>query len=111
MTAEGAGSQEGRRAARPWRTVRQLSARTPLRTKLIAALVALVIFALAALGMVGISILRRLPARTNTTASFRAQAAHSRSCTMRSGLLAGGGSCRADLDIYWLTLAATSSRC
>ena len=54
MTAQGAGS----RAARPWRALRQLSNRTPLRTKLITSLLALVIFALAAMGIAGVSLLR-----------------------------------------------------
>ena len=58
MTAEGAGSQEGRRAARPWRTVRQLSARTSLRTKLITALLGLVVVALAAISVSGGWLLR-----------------------------------------------------
>ena len=58
MTAEGAGSQEGRRATRPWRTVRQLSARTSLRTKLITALLGLVVAALAAISVSGGWLLR-----------------------------------------------------
>src|ERR1035437_9197480 len=54
MTLEGAGN----RAARPWRGLRRLSSRTPLRTKLIAALGMLVILALAAISSAGIMILR-----------------------------------------------------
>ena len=54
MTAEGAGS----RAVRPWQALRRLSDRTSLRTKLITALLALVIFALAAMGIAGVSLLR-----------------------------------------------------
>ena len=43
---------------RPWRALRKLSNRTSLRTKLITALLALVIFALAAMGIAGVSLLR-----------------------------------------------------
>ena len=58
MTAEGAGSQGGHWAARPWRAARQLSARTPLRTKLITALLGLVVVALAAISVSGGWLLR-----------------------------------------------------
>src|ERR1700730_16325254 len=51
MTAERASSQDGYWAARPWRAARQLSSRTSLRTKLITALLALVIAALAAISV------------------------------------------------------------
>ena len=51
MASKGAGSQEGHWAGRPWRAARQLSARTPLRTKLITALLGLVIVALAAISV------------------------------------------------------------
>ena len=54
MTAKRASS----RAARPWQALRRLSNRTSLRTKLITALLALVIFALAAMGIAGVSLLR-----------------------------------------------------
>ena len=102
MTTAGASNQGGHWAARPWRVVRQLSARTPLRTKLVAALVALVIFALAALGMVGISILRGYllgPFDTELQSAGSGQPIVS--CV--ESYLAGGGGCRADFDIYWLT--------
>ena len=51
MAAQGAGSQEGHWAGRPWRAARQLSARTPLRTKLITALLGLVVVAIAAISV------------------------------------------------------------
>jgi two-component system, OmpR family, sensor kinase len=54
MTAQGASN----RAARPWQALRRLSDRTSLRIKLITALLALVIFALAAMGIAGVSLLR-----------------------------------------------------
>jgi two-component system, OmpR family, sensor kinase len=54
MTAKRASSW----AFRPWRALRRLSNRTSLRTKLITALLALVIFALAAMGIAGVSLLR-----------------------------------------------------
>jgi two-component system, OmpR family, sensor kinase len=52
MTAQGANS----RAARRWQAVRQLSSRTPLRTKLVTAVLALVAVALAVMGFVGIAV-------------------------------------------------------
>ncbi len=58
MTAEGAGSQGGHWPTRPWRAARQLSARTPLRTKLITALLGLVVIALAAISVSGGWLLR-----------------------------------------------------
>ena len=58
MASEGAGSQEGHWAGRPWRAARQLSARTPLRTKLITALLGLVVVALAAISISGGWLLR-----------------------------------------------------
>src|SRR5271166_2358319 len=51
MASKGAGSQEGHWAGRPWRAARQLSARTPLRTKLITALLGLVVVAIAAISV------------------------------------------------------------
>ncbi len=56
MTAERASSQEGHWAARSWWAVRRLSARTPLRTKLVTALLALVAIALAVISFVGIAV-------------------------------------------------------
>jgi two-component system, OmpR family, sensor kinase len=53
-----AGSQAGVWAARPWRGLRGLSGRTPMRTKLISALAMLVVLALAAISAAGIMILR-----------------------------------------------------
>jgi two-component system, OmpR family, sensor kinase len=54
MTTQGADS----RTTRPWQALRRLSNRTSLRTKLITAVLALVIFALAAMGIAGVSLLR-----------------------------------------------------
>ena len=54
MTAEGA----GRRAARPWEGLRDLSDRTSLRTKLITGLLALVIVAIAAISISSLWVLR-----------------------------------------------------
>jgi two-component system, OmpR family, sensor kinase len=54
MTAHGT----SKRAVRPWQALRRLSNRTSLRTKLITALLALVIIALAAMGIAGVSLLR-----------------------------------------------------
>jgi two-component system OmpR family sensor kinase len=58
MTAEGASSRSSNWAARAWQALRGLSNRTSLRTKLVTALLALVIFALAAVGIAGVSLLR-----------------------------------------------------
>src|SRR5438552_14106110 len=58
MTASGADRGAGHWAVRGWQCVRHVSNRTPLRTKLIAALLALVTFALIAMGFAGISLLR-----------------------------------------------------
>jgi two-component system OmpR family sensor kinase len=58
MTAEGTGRQGGHRAARPWQAACQLSSRTPLRTKLITALLALVVVALAAISVSSVWLLR-----------------------------------------------------
>ena len=51
MTAQGASSTSGRWAGRPWQALHNLSDRTPLRTKLIAALLALVALALVAISV------------------------------------------------------------
>src|SRR5271157_1336014 len=102
MTAEGAGSQGGHWAARPWQAVRRLSARTPLRTKLVAALVALVIFALAALGIAGISILRGyLLAPFDSELQSTGGAPLVVSCVQ--DYLGGAEDCRGNLDIYWFS--------
>jgi two-component system OmpR family sensor kinase len=62
MTAAGASSRDSHWAdhwtGRPWQAVQQLSSRTSLRTKLIATLITLVIFALVAISCVSMSILR-----------------------------------------------------
>ena len=52
MTAQGANS----RTARRWQTVRELSSRTSLRTKLVTAVLALVAVALAVMGFVAIAV-------------------------------------------------------
>ena len=54
----GTGGRAGHWAARSWRTVRLVSARTSLRTKLVATLLVLVVMALAAMGFSGVSLLR-----------------------------------------------------
>jgi two-component system OmpR family sensor kinase len=51
MTAEGASSTGSHRAGRPWQALREISDRTPLRTKLITALLALVALALVAISV------------------------------------------------------------
>ncbi len=56
MAAEGARGQEGHWAARSWWTIRRLSARTSLRTKLVTALLALVAIALAVMSFVGVAV-------------------------------------------------------
>ena len=102
MTAQGASSKGGRWAARPWRAARRLSSRTSLRTKLVAALVALVIFALAALGMAGISILRSYLLRPYDSA-LQAVGGNQQVVSCVESYLSGVTNCRSDVDIYWLT--------
>src|SRR6266581_5267478 len=58
MTTQGASSRDSRWAAQAWQAVRCLSARTSLRTKLVAALLALVAIALAVISFVGIAVFR-----------------------------------------------------
>jgi two-component system OmpR family sensor kinase len=58
MTAEGAGFRDSHWAARPWQAVWRLSSRTSLRTKLITALLALVVVALAAISVSSVWLLR-----------------------------------------------------
>ena len=103
MTAEGASRQTRHWTARPWDAVRQLSSRTSLRTKLIVALVGLVILALGTLGMIGISILRGYllgPVDSQLEAVGGSQ--QITSCVQ--AYLGGAGVCRvSNYDIYWVT--------
>ena len=103
MTAEGASSRTGHWAARPWDAVRQLSSRTSLRTKLITALVGLVILALGTLGMIGISILRGyLLGPIDGQLLSAGETQQVQSCVQV--YLSGAEDCHAQgLDIYWLT--------
>ena len=89
-------------AARPWDAVRRLSSRTSLRTKLITALVGLVILALGALGMIGISILRGyLLGPFDNELQGAGGSPQVLSCVQ--GYLSGGLDCHANnIDIYWL---------
>jgi two-component system, OmpR family, sensor kinase len=58
MTAEGSGSRAGNWAAQRWQSLRGLSHRTSLRTKLITGLLALVIVAVAAISVSSVWVLR-----------------------------------------------------
>src|SRR6266700_2383923 len=58
MTTAGANSRDGHWTPRVWPAVRELSSRTSLRSKLITALVALVVVALAAISVSGVWLLR-----------------------------------------------------
>ncbi len=104
-TAEAeADGRGGRWAARPWRALQRLSDRTPLRTKLIASLLALVIAALVAIGSAGIFILRGYllgPFDSELQSALSTQSVVS--CV--EGYLSNMPQCRANsgLDIYWLT--------
>jgi two-component system OmpR family sensor kinase len=104
MTAEGASSQAGYWAARPWLAVRRLSSRTSLRVKLIMALVTLVLIALAAMGFAGVSLLRSdliAPYNAELQNAGTSQAVPDCVANYLSG---NGGNCRVlGLDIYWLT--------
>src|ERR1700758_2545397 len=57
MMFQGAGTRIGRWTRRPRRAVRQLSERTPLRVKLITAMLALVTIALGAIGVARVYVL------------------------------------------------------
>ena len=59
MTAEGADPRTGNWLERTWLALRRMSGRTSLRTKLVASLLALVSFALAAMGFTGVYLLRQ----------------------------------------------------
>jgi len=102
MTAEGASSASGHWAARPWLALRRLSSRTSLRTKLITALVGLVILALGTLGIIGISILRGyLLGPIDSELEGAGGSPQVLSCVQ--AYLSGGLDCHANnIDIYWL---------
>ena len=105
MTAEGASRRTGHWAARPWDAVRQLSSRTSLRTKLITALVGLVILALGTLGMIGISILRGYLLGPIDSQLLSAGGTQQVPACVQLYLAGGTGgpNCHAvGLDIYWL---------
>ena len=104
MAAAGASGARGHWAARPWNAVRQLSSRTSLRTKLITALVGLMILALGTLGMIGISILRGyLLGPVDSQLEGAAGSPQIYSC-VQDYLAGAAGGCRAsNVDIYWLT--------
>ena len=105
MTAEGASRRTGHWAARPWDAVRQLSSRTSLRTKLITALVGLVILALGTLGMIGISILRGYLLGPIDGQLLSAGGTQQVPACVQLYLAGGTGgpNCHAEgLDIYWL---------
>jgi len=102
MTAQGAVSEGGRRAARPWRAVQRLSSRTSLRTKLVAALLALVISALVAMASVGISLLHgQLIGSLDNTIQLQATNGIA-NCAQE---YANGTApwCAADAELYWIT--------
>jgi two-component system, OmpR family, sensor kinase len=102
MTAEGARSRGGRWVMRPWLALRRLSSRTPLRTKLITALLALVISALLAMGLAGISLLRgQLIGPIDNTLQQEAVATNLWHCA--EGYVAGfNPGCEVNLDVYWV---------
>ena len=101
MTAEGASSRDSHWAARPWQAVRQLSNRTSLRTKLVAALLALVISALVTMSCVGISLLRN-----DLLAPYDAalQDVGSNSFCMQASLNGNmPGGCASNIYVVWLS--------
>jgi two-component system, OmpR family, sensor kinase len=103
MTAVEAGSRIAHRAARPWRAVRRRSSRTSLRTKLIAALVTLVILAMVAMGSVGVSLLRGDLIQPYNGELQNAGASRSVTACVGEYLSGNGGNCPVGgVDIYWL---------
>ena len=87
---------------RPWLALRRLSSRTPLRTKLITALLALVISALLAMGLAGISLLRgQLIGPIDSTLQQEAVGTNLWKCA--EGFVAGYNTgCSVNLDLYWV---------
>jgi two-component system OmpR family sensor kinase len=87
---------------RPWLALRRLSNRTPLRTKLITALLALVISALLAMGLAGISLLRgQLIGPIDSTLQQEAVGTNLWHCA--EGYVAGFNTgCGVNLDVYWV---------
>jgi two-component system, OmpR family, sensor kinase len=101
MTA-GALSGDGRATARPWRALRQLSSRTSLRTKLITTLIALVIFALAAISCAGISILRGyLLGQTYNSLQYNEHTAQEAALAYLTN--GSTGSTSSPFTVYWLS--------
>jgi two-component system OmpR family sensor kinase len=83
--------------------VGRLSSRTPLRTKLIAALVTLVILAMVAMGSVGVSLLRGDLIQPYNVELQNAGASRSVTVCVEQYLSGAGGSCPVGgVDIYWL---------
>ncbi len=103
MTAEGGNSLAGHWAVRPWRAIRQLSSRTSLRIKLIAALLALVISALFAMGFVGISLLRGQLLAPSNNELQAVGTSHGITTCLNAYLAGNTAGCGGDLDIYLLT--------
>jgi two-component system OmpR family sensor kinase len=103
MTFAGARSPIVHGAARPWRAVRRLSSRTSLRTKLIAALMTLVILALAAMGFVGISLLRGDLLAPYDNGLQSTGTSHLVSTCIGDSLSGDGTNCPiSGVNIYWL---------
>jgi two-component system, OmpR family, sensor kinase len=103
MTFEGASSRARRWTARPWRAVRRRSSRTSLRTKLIAALVTLVILAMVAMGSVGVSLLRGDLIQPYNGELQNAGASRAVTECVGQYLSGNGGNCPVGgVDIYWL---------
>ncbi len=102
MTAQGAESEGGRRAARPWRAVQRLSSRTSLRTKLVAALLALVISALVAMACVGISLLRG-QLIGSLDSSFQQQVSDQAASCAQQYANWNVLFCPAEYEMYWIT--------
>ena len=95
-----------------WRSVRELPGRTPLRVKLITAVLALVAIALLVISVAGIGFLQELSARGRpTTSSTRCQGHRTiRPPSRRPSLAAARRSCHRGTVIDWLPAAARRSK-
>ena len=103
MTAEGAESRGSHWAARPWRAVQGLSSRTSLRTKLVAAMLALVISALVAMACVGISLLRGQLLGPIDSALLQETYSYSLANCAEGYANGTNLGCQVNIDLYWIS--------
>jgi len=103
MTA-GAQTRDGQGKTRPWHALRGLHSRTSLRTKLVTAVLALVITALVTMACVGISLLRgQLIGSLDSGIISQVQQVQNSLANCAEGFASGTSSgCLVDFDVYWI---------